>query len=66
MVALSPSPNDTVKATMLANCSPRPSIQRSTPKVRIGKIAGSIAASITIAERKASPINAATENDLYG
>ena len=61
MVALSPSPKDTVKATMLANCSPRPSIQRSTPEVRIGKIAGSIAASITIAERKASPINAATK-----
>ncbi len=45
---------------MLANCSPLPTNQSSTPEARIGNIAGRIADSITITERKASPMKAAT------
>ncbi len=40
MVALNPRPNDTVRATTLANCSPSPSAQRMSPAAKIGNIPG--------------------------
>ena len=63
MVALRPSPNDTVRATTLTNCSPWPSSSRSDPEATTGKMPGSTAASATTTERKASPMNTATSRN---
>ena len=60
MVALKPSPNETVSAMTLANCNPSPSAHSSDPETTIGKTAGRMLAHITRNERKARPINAAT------
>ena len=49
---------------MLANCRPLPTNQSSTPEARIGKIAGKIADSITITERKASPNERSHEHNF--
>ena len=61
MVALIPSPNETVSATTLANCNPSPSVQSSAPAATIGNIAGRMLAAITRHERNARPMNAATK-----
>ena len=61
MVALIPSPNETVSATTLANCNPSPSVQSSAPAATIGNIAGRRLAAITRHERNARPMNAATK-----
>ncbi len=60
MVALRPSPNDTVSATTLANCSPSPIAHSTVPASTTGKMPGRMLASITTNERNASPMKAAT------
>ena len=60
MVALSPRPNETVSATMLANCRPWPSAHNSVPETRMGNMPGRMLTSMVTGERKASPMKAAT------
>src|SRR5271168_2624670 len=47
IVALKPSPKDTVSATTLANCSPSPSKYSNVPDSTTGKMPGSTQANIT-------------------
>ena len=61
IVALSPSPNDTVSATTLANCRPSPIAHSTVPAITTGKMPGRMLTSITTKERKASPMKAATK-----
>src|SRR5580658_3378903 len=60
IVALSPRPNDTVRATTLANCNPSPSKYSTEPDNTTGKMPGRIHENITTTERNASPIKTAT------
>ena len=60
MVALKPSPNDTVSAITLANCSPCPISHSTLPARTIGNSPGRMLISMTTGERKARPIKAAT------
>ena len=61
IVALSPSPNETVSATTLANCRPSPIAQSTVPATTTGKMPGRMLTSITANERKARPMKAATK-----
>ena len=61
MVALKPRPNDTVSATMLANCRPWPVAHSRFPETRIGNTPGRMLTSMVTGERKASPMKAATK-----
>ena len=61
MVALRPSPNETVSATTLANCRPSPIAHSTVPASTTGKMPGRMLASMTANERKASPMKAATK-----
>ena len=61
MVALSPSPNDTVSATTLANCRPSPIAHSTVPAITTGKMPGRMLTSITTSERNAKPMKAATK-----
>ena len=59
-MALNPRPNETVSATTLANCRPSPNAHNKVPATTIGNTAGRMLASIACTERKATPMNAAT------
>ncbi len=59
-MALSPRPNDTVRATTLANCSPSPMIHSTVPDATTGKMPGRMQENITTTDRNANPMKIAT------
>src|SRR3984893_265396 len=63
IVPLRPNPKETVSATTLANCRPSPISHNSVPESTTGNIPGMMQASITTNERKARPMNAATNRN---
>ena len=65
MVALRPSPNDTVSATTLANCKPSPIAHSTVPASTTGKMPGRMLANITATERKAKSDEGRDEDDLH-
>src|SRR5664279_5469540 len=52
-MVLNPKPNDSVRATTLANCSPSPSAQRMSPAAKMGNIPGKITANEKMKDRNA-------------
>ena len=60
IVALKPSPNETVSATTLANCRPSPSSHSTVPDITTGKMPGRMQENITTNERNARPMKIAT------
>jgi len=64
IVALKPSPNETVKATMLANCRPCPVALKIAPEATMGNPRARMAENITARERNAAPIKTATKPEL--